>query len=408
MSDDLSVRFAALAAEIPAALWESCFPPPLEGRWWYQTLEQSGLEDQFTFAYAVIHAGDRPVGIAPLFLMTVPLGLTVPEWLRPILSIPARHLPFLADPLTLFVGSPCADEGTLGLLPDWDRRSVLIILQDALEAEARRRNAAMVVWKDFPALWRRDLTWLGRRRRLFRLVGFPGSVVDVPSASKAAYYASLTSKHRTSLKRKLKRGEERVALDAEVVQNPDATTLDEIAALFQQTYEKAPTKFERLDRRFFAAIATTPVAHFVLLRERQSRAIVAFMLCFELGSRIINKYIGLDYARPRDWLLYFRLWDAALDWCFARGATSVQSGQTGYGAKIEIGHHLVPLTNWCWHRNRLLHRAFALFAQRITWRTLDGDLAHFLSAHPEAEESGCANGRADTEGNLHVPKPLAT
>lgn len=383
-----SVRFVASEAEIPASLWDACFLPPLEGRWWYKALEASGLEDQFTFAYAMIQTDERPVGIAPLFLMTVPLGLAVPEWLRPILSIPARHLPFLADPLALFVGSPCADEGTVGLLPEWDRLFVLTTLQDALEAEARRRGAAMVVWKDFPESWQDDFTGLADERGLFRLVGFPGTVVDVPSASRTEYYASLTSKHRSSLKRKLRRSEERVALDTEVVQNPDTRTLDEIDALFQQTYEKAPTKFERIDRRFFEVVATVPVAHFVLLRERESHAIVAFMLCFKVGNRFINKYIGIDYGRPRDWMLYFRLWDAAVDWCLAWGATSVQSGQTGYGAKIEIGHRLVPLTNWCWHRNRLLHYAFALFAQRVSWRTLDRDLSHFLSAHPEAERSG--------------------
>ena len=399
--EGFSVRFVASEADIPAALWESCFPPPLEGRWWYQTLEQSSLEDQFTFIYAVIQTGERLVGIAPLFLMTVPLGLAVPAWLRPILSVPARHLPFLADPLALFVGSPCADEGTVGILPEWDRQSVLAVLQDALEAEARRRNAAMIIWKDFPDTWQPDLAWLATERHLFRLTGFPGTVIDIPGASKTEYYASLTSKQRTTLKRKVKRSHERAPLDTEVIQNPDAPMLEQITALFQQTYLKASTKFERLDRRFFAAVAAKPATHFVLMRERRSRAIVAFMLCFEVGSRMINKYIGIDYTLPRDWMLYFRLWDAALDWCFARGATSVQSGQTGYSAKIEIGHRLVPLTNWCWHRSSLLRAAFGLFAKRISWRTLDRDLANFLSAHPEADaiqRAQLAVGGDDCEG----------
>ena len=56
----LSIRFVGSQAEIPAALWDACFPPPLEGRWWYETLEASGLEDQFTFAYAVIEQDGTP------------------------------------------------------------------------------------------------------------------------------------------------------------------------------------------------------------------------------------------------------------------------------------------------------------------------------------------------------------
>jgi len=384
----LSIRFVGSQAEIPSGLWDACFPPPLEGRWWYETLEASGLEDQFTFAYAVIEADGTPAGIAPVFLMRVPLGLAVPDWLRPFLEGPARVLPFLADPMTLFVGSPCADEGTVGLLPGIDRRDALLALQDALEAEAARRDAAMVIWKDFSEADEGDLDWLASQRRLFRLVGFPGTMVRIPGGRKENYLKALTSARRTSLKRKLRRSAERVSIDVEVIQNPDETTLGELFALFWQTYEKAGTKFERLNRRFFEVIAGKPVSHFVVLRERGSRDILAFRLCFVLGQRIINKFIGIDYRRPRDWMLYFRLWEAALDWSCAQGATEIQSGQTGYAAKIETGHALVPLTNYCRHRSGLMHWLFGLIATRITWKTLDDDLARYLAAHPEAKPAG--------------------
>jgi Peptidogalycan biosysnthesis/recognition len=382
------VRIVASAADIPAALWDACFPPPLEGRWWYEALEASGLEDQFTFAYALLEQGGRPVGIAPLFLMTVPLGLAVPDWLKPILTVPARTLPFLADPLTLFVGSPCSDEGALGLLPGVDRRAALLALEDALEAEAARRDAPMIVWKDFPCEYEEDFRWLAGQRRLFRLTGFPGTLVDLPTSRKEDYLASLPARRRTELKRKLRRGAEKVDLDVEVQHHPDAKTLDEVFALFRQTYEKAPTKFEHLTRRFFAEIAAKDVSYFLILRERQSRDIVAFKLCFAVGKQEINKYIGIDYRRPREWMLYFRLWEAAVDWACKQGATSIQSGQTGYMPKLEVGHRLIPLTNYCRHRNRLLHAAFALFASRIGWKTLDDDLARFLKTHPEADVAG--------------------
>lgn len=75
MTASLTVRFVDSEQAIPAALWEACLPPPLEGRWWYATLEQSGLEEQFVFRYAVLCDGDRPVGIAPFFLMDVPLDI---------------------------------------------------------------------------------------------------------------------------------------------------------------------------------------------------------------------------------------------------------------------------------------------------------------------------------------------
>jgi hypothetical protein len=107
---------------------------------------------------------------------------------------------------------------------------------------------------------------------------------------------------------------------------------------------------------------------------------VAFMLCFHIGERVINKYIGLDYSGPREWFLFLRLFDAAVDWALARGATSLQSGQTGYPAKIEQGHRLVPLTNWARHRNPVWHRIGAYVAGRIRWQTLDDDLATYVKA----------------------------
>ena len=118
-------------------------------------------------------------------------------------------------------------------------------------------------------------------------------------------------------------------------------TEDEFAELLE--FVKA-TRFERLNREFFTRIAAVPCARFVTVREDKSGAMVAFMLCFELAPKLINKFVGMDYRRPGEWQLHFRLWDAVVDYALSRGLTSIQSGQTGYAVKIETGHRLVPLT----------------------------------------------------------------
>ena len=79
-----SVRVVTRAADAPAALWEAGFAPPLEGRWWYETLEEGGLADQFTFLYAVVERDGRPVGLAPMFVADVPVELVVPDELMPV------------------------------------------------------------------------------------------------------------------------------------------------------------------------------------------------------------------------------------------------------------------------------------------------------------------------------------
>ena len=382
-----SVRFVQSESQIDPALWDACFAPPLEGRWWYSTLEQCGLEDQFSFLYGVLHRDGIPVGVAPAFVMDFPVALVAPPALQRGIEGLGRMFPSLFFPRSLFVGSPCADEGTVGMLRGVDSRSALLALQQALETQARVLGAALLVWKDFPAPQAADLEWLAKQRRLFRVASFPGTIVELPVRSKDAYFAALKGSRRHALRKKLRRSAARVDIRVEIVQGPDGRTLDALFGLFWQTYQKATTRFEKLNRKFFEVVAARPESHFILLRERSSDEMVAFMLCFDLGSRVINKFIGIDYRRPRDWLLYFRLWDAAVDWALSRGADAIQSGQTGYAPKIETGHRLVPLTNYCAHRNRLVHAIGRAFARHITWSTLDDDLARFLKAHPDFELS---------------------
>ena len=376
-----SVAWVRSAADIAPALWEICFPPPLEGRWWYETLEFSGLEEQFSFFYGLVSFGNRVVAIAPVFLMDVPIGLVVPPVLLPIFNLLGRIAPALLHQRTLFIGSPCAEEGTVGIVPGTDRRAVLYALQKALSLQARHLQATLLAWKDFPPSYDKELLDLAQSAKLFRVISFPGTVAPLVGKSKESYFAALKGSRRYNLKKKLRRSAEHLTLDIQIQQGLDASTLDELFGLFMQTYNKAKTKFERLGRRFFEHIAAQRAAYFIILREQVSGDMVAFMLCFGFDHLVINKFIGIDYRRPKEWLLYFRLWEAALDWAIARGASAIQSGQTGYAAKIEVGHRLVPLTNYCQHRNPLLHWCYAMVARTVDWHTLDSDLAHYLKAH---------------------------
>lgn len=380
-----SIAFVHTASDIPESLWMESFSPELEGRWWYESLERSGLEDQFEFSYAIIHDDDhRPVGIAPLFVMDVPLDLVVPPMWMPLFKLLGRFGRTFRYQRTLFVGSPCADEGTVGLLPCVERKSALASLQAALIVKARQLGVPMLVWKDFPTSYDDDLAELALAAGMFRLESFPGTIVDLPGRTRDGYYASLRAPHRNKLKRKLKRGDTALPVEVEVLCRPDAAALDEMFPLFWQTYEKATTRFEHLNRRFFDLLSECPQSRFIVLRERAAGRMVAFMLCFLLDGRAIDKFIGIDYSQPAESFLYFRLWDAAVAWAAGEGVRSLQSGQTGYSAKLELEHRLEPLTNWCIHRNLLVHAVYRQAARSISWATLDPDLARHLAAHPEA------------------------
>jgi Peptidogalycan biosysnthesis/recognition len=313
-------------------------------------------------------------------VMNVPMRLVLPPALLQLANLVGRVFPSALYQRTLFIGSPCSDEGRVGVVANANCTEVLDCVNQTMALQAKKIKASMRVWKDFPEDYAQDFAAF--KSNLFPLVSFPGTVVVLPEASKASYLATLKSSRRSKLNKKLRIAAE-APVEVEVLQQPDAKTLDEIFNLFWQTYEKGTTKFERLNRRFFDLIAQEKHVHFIVLKARDSGEIVAFMLCFALGEHAINKFIGIDYHQPKEWFLYFKLWEAAIDWAAVQQAKSLQSGQTGYAPKIELGHELVPLTNYCAHKNAIIHWVYAKVAKTINWDTLDENLATYLQAYPE-------------------------
>jgi hypothetical protein len=122
----------------------------LEGRWWYSVLERSGLDNQFYFSYAALETNGIPVGIAPLFLMNVPIDLVAPSFLARIICGADRWFPQLRYQRTLFIGSPCADEGAVGLVLGVGLHDVALILQDAVYSRAQHFAVSMIVLERFP------------------------------------------------------------------------------------------------------------------------------------------------------------------------------------------------------------------------------------------------------------------
>jgi hypothetical protein len=364
------------AEDLPADLWADTFRPPLEGLWWYLALERSGLDDQFRFLYAQLadDAG-QPLGIAPCFLMDVPLEMFVPEPLQPIVRPLGRVYPPLLHQRTLFVGSPCSDRGWVGLRSGIDRDAALRALQHGIAAKARELRAPMRVWKDFPSVFDHEMASVAARAGLFRVVSFPGTEIALPSPAKSDYLRALPGSGGERLRRNVKRSQREVRLDVRVEPHPDAAMLDQVFGLFMQTYERATTRFERLSRGFFDQMAQSPASRFILLQHAEDRRLVAFMLCFDLGDTLVNKFIGLDYERPRDWRLYFRLWDQFIDLALALDKKRVESGQTGYSGKFVTGHSLLPLTNWCQHANPVLAWIYRQVGSRVSWASLDPELA---------------------------------
>jgi len=380
----IKVEWVNSEADIPAALWETCFQAPFEGRWWYAALEKSGLEDQFSFMYGVVYEDDKAVAIAPAFVMNVPIRLVVPPALLPAVNVLGKIIPSLLYQRTFFIGSPCSDEGRIGMINVENVAARLLAINQAMQAQADQLQAPMRVWKDFSNVHQTDFTAILKPEGLFQLISFPSTEVKLEGTNFQSYLSALKSSRRSKLNKKLKQAAN-APVEVEVLQQPNAQNMDEIFNLFWQTYEKGDTKFERLNRQFFDLISAQEHSYYVILREQKTKKILAFMLCFKLGEHVINKFIGIDYSQPKEWFLYFRLWEAAVEWTYSVGAKSIQSGQTGYAPKIELGNNMIALTNYCKHKNPLVHWIYAKIASTVNWNTLDEDFATFVKAYPELQ-----------------------
>ena len=90
----------------------------------------------------------------------------------------------------------------------------------------------------------------------------------------------------------------------------------------------------------------------------------------------------MDYAQGARSFLYFRLWEEFLRWAMWKGATGVQSGQMTYEAKLDLGHELVPLSNFFRYRNPVLHLIASRVARSVCWGSLDETLRHRFASGP--------------------------
>ena len=376
------VEWLNSVADVPQALWDDCFTAPYEGRWWYEALEQAGLDDQFEFKYGLVSKSGQPIAIAPAFVMNVPIELVIPPALLPVFKVLGKLFPSVLYQRTYFIGSPCSDEGRVGIKSGAKAAEVLAAINQSMIEQAKQVGATMRVWKDFAGEHESAFVSLMKAQGLFHLISFPGTSLPLEGVSKNDYINSLKASRRNKLKKKLKQANE-APVYVEVIRQPNGAQMDEIFALFWQTYEKGGTKFERLNRRFFENLSNYENAHYVVLRKHETNEMLAFMLCFVLGEHVINKFIGIDYRQPKEWFLYFGLWDAAVEWSYSVGGKFIQSGQTGYAPKIELGNDMVPLSNYCQHQNRIVNFIYQWVAKTINWDTLDGDLAIYVKAYPE-------------------------
>ena len=102
----LAIAWHARCADLPAPLWSQAFPPPFEGRAWFEAVQAGTLPGQFQFQYGLLTRNGEAAGIVPAFVYDLPMALVLPEALaRVLLPLARGPLRKLAVQRTFFIGS---------------------------------------------------------------------------------------------------------------------------------------------------------------------------------------------------------------------------------------------------------------------------------------------------------------
>jgi predicted N-acyltransferase len=213
-----------------------------------------------------------------------------------------------------------------------------------------------------------------KAQHMRRQPGLPTAFLDVRFDNLDDYLASLSKATRKDMRRKLKSATE---LRVEWRTNIDDIA-PEVMRLYTSTYTNAQFSFEELTPEYFLSV----------LRELEGRAncvtywlsdkLVAFNLVLHDGKRLLDKFLGMDYAVAREYNLYFCSWFENVRYCIEHHIPLYQSGQGLHAVKLRLGSRLGA--NWLWyrHRNRVLDAILSVVERVARLDRHDPELAALL------------------------------
>ncbi len=354
--------------------WNRLFPDELEDWSYYRAVERSDLPE-FSFRYFCVRdeAGLLRAAV-PAFVTDYRLDTTLSGRLKRFADWLTRHFPRLLRQKMLSLGSPVSEICHLGFAPgvpaDEQQRLLGAILAKA-ESFARGNRVRMIAVKDAAAA--QDALWAAAAKAhgLRRQPGLPTASLAVRFENIDEYFATLSKATRKDIRRKLKdsaglRVEWRAGIDG---------IEGEVMRLYKSTHANAQFSFEELTSEYFHNV----------LREMAGRAscatywlgdkLVAFNLVLHDGKRLLDKFLGMDYAVAREYNLYFYTWIENVRRCIDLKLALYQSGQGLHALKRRLGSRLSA--NWLWyrHRNRVVDAVLALVERIARLDRQDPELA---------------------------------
>ena len=345
----------------------------------YHEIVQETLQCGFEHHYLLIedHAG-QVRAIQPVFFVRQNLVEGVRGKVRSIVGTIRKMFPRFLTMRVLMVGCG-AGAGDLGVWDKDDEPFVAKALQSSLQTYARQNKASLVVFKDFPAIYRSALEVL-YSSGYARIPSMPMTRLSLRYKNWDEYFGTLSKATRKDLRRKFRKAERAPNIEMEVV--TDVTPfIDEIYPLYLAVHERSALKFETLTKEYFRAIGQQIPERARFFIWRQNDKIVSFSFCLVCGDAIYDECIGLDYEVALDLHLYFYTLRDIISWALQQRLKYYYSNPLNYEPKLHLDCELVCLDLCVIHTNTLLNPIFCRLIKYLGPTRHDPILRKFPNAH---------------------------
>ncbi|MGH3637013.1 MAG: GNAT family N-acetyltransferase [Mycobacterium sp.] len=352
-----------------AADWDRLFPGEIEDHAYLGAVERAGLPGFRHLYFAVREAGQLAAAV-PAFVTDYRLDTTVSGGLRRLTGPLARVFPRLLRIPMLSLGSPVTERCRIGYAPDAtaeQRAAWLDAILAQMEKVAAKGKLGMLAVKDAPLgepAWRGVCLCHGLRA----LPGLPGATLDIRWSNVEGYLDSLGPSTRKDLRRK-----QRTGAALHIAWRTDLDGIEgDVQRLYRGTLAHAEFAFEELTPAYFENVLRDMPARAFCVTYSEDDRLIAFNLVLCDRERLLDKFLGMDYAAMARYNLYHVSWLENVRYCIDHGIGVYESGQGLHREKLRLGSRLHANALWYRHRNRLVDGVLARLEGLARFDRLDG------------------------------------
>lgn len=328
-----------------------------------KTIEESSIGD-YKYFYIIVYDSGETIAVLPTFVTdSFCLDTPLVGKLKKKSELIRKYFPCFLQLRVLFCGCGIAEYNDIYIKEGIDKSEVIRCILQEVNNISIKEKVKFTIYKDIMHVYGETHNQL-LMDDYFEVYSLPTTCLRIDWESFDEYLLCLKKKYRHNIKNKIKASCKCGNIEFEVVENYSYLT-EELYKLYENTYKKAPIKFERLNKDFITNLSNNMGSSTSVIIARLEGRIVGFMLLVNSEESCINVRMGLDYECAYDFHLYYMLLYQNIIYAINNKKKNLYLSQTTYRPKLEIGAELVTLKAYVKHKNPLLHKIYKFLFNKL-------------------------------------------